>query len=360
MVHSLSEYVPLGQYTTLGVGGTARYFSVVKNLDELRSAWQFAQQTAKPAFVLGGGSNVLFVDGLLERTIIKPDFFGINYSQSNGEIFVTARAGESWDKLVLDTVSRGLSGLENLSGIPGTVGAAPVQNINCYGATVADVIDSVEVFDGGNQIIRTLKKEECHFDYRDSIFKRSGGVNMIVTAVTFRLARSSGANLTYRSASQSIEQYLSERGIDKPTSKDVREAILWARDNIGMLAGQYRSAGSFFKNTVISKRKFNQLFKQITGKHMTLHQQFSPWHWPLSDDREKVSTAFLLECSPYNKTTYGKKRIAGVGFSPKHSLSIVTEPGTSAEAVCSFVEMVTEQIKKQFDIDLEKEIVLVK
>jgi UDP-N-acetylmuramate dehydrogenase len=355
------QNVSLAPYTTLGVGGVAKYFVVVKDVEELRAAWRFAKQTATPPFILGGGSNLLIADGVIDRTVIKPELQGVVWRENStaSTTTLTVAAGEDWDALVATAVARGLAGLENLSGIPGTVGAAPVQNINAYGAAVADVVESVEVFDGDTEAVRTLTNAACQFEYRDSIFKQPAGKNLTVTAVTLRLAPAGHTNLVYRSASQSIGTYLAERGITEPTPSDVRDAVLWARGNIGMLAGQFRSAGSFFKNVIVSAEQFAILRHTVETTFPELSTQLSPWHWSLPDGREKISTAFLLECSPYNKRTYGTTRINGVGLSPKHSLSIVTEPNATATAVSDFVALVTEAVAELFGVTIESEVVCV-
>ena len=350
--------VPLAPYTTLKVGGVARNFVVVRDTKEVRAAYRQAPPTAMPPFILGAGSNVLISEGSLKRLVIKNEIKGISFEESiDGTVMVRAGAGAGWDELVETVVNRGLSGLENLSGIPGTVGAAPVQNINAYGATVADVITSVEVYDGVTDTYKTLSAAECHFGYRDSIFKQTDGKSLIVLFVTFKLTKSATVNISYRSSSQSIERYLSEKNITTPTAADVRTAVLQARSNIGMLLGQFRSAGSFFKNTVVSAKQF-ELVEAIVSKDFTdISERLTPWHWSLPTGEEKIATAFLLECSPYNKHTYGIKRFREVvGISPLHSLSIVTFAGATATDVQEFVEEIKHSIKSIFGVTLETEV----
>lgn len=354
----IQQNVPLAPYTTLQVGGVADYFVVVRDVEEVREALRFAQQIATPTFILGSGSNVLIDDGPLHRVVIKNEIKGISYESGvSGMVLVIAGAGESWDALVAETVSRGLSGLENLSGIPGTVGAAPVQNINAYGAAVADVIEVVEVYDGETDEFKTLSAAECRFGYRDSIFKQPDGKHLIVLNVTFRVAAESTVNLSYRSASQSVERFLAEKNITTPTVADVREAVLHVRSNIGMLLGQFNSAGSFFKNTVVSAAVFKTIEEIVERDFGVISERLTPWHWPLPTGEEKIATAFLLECSPYNKTTYGSKRFNGVvGLSPKHSLSIVTEPGATTSDVGAFVEEIKKSVADIFMVTLETEV----
>lgn len=352
--------VPLAPHTTLQVGGVAAYFHRLVKEDDLVALVGFAEENEVPVTVLGGGSNVLFADGRIERLMIKNELRGISFEEDkeSKSILVTAAAGEPWDAFVEMLVSRGLSGLENLSGIPGTVGAAPIQNINAYGAQVAEVIDSVRVFDPVILGFRSLNRMECQFGYRDSLFKSPAGARFIVTNVTFRLAPAGeDVNLSYRSASQSVEKYLREQGIAKPALLDIRNAILHVRSNIGMLEGQFRSAGSFFKNTIVSAEDFARIENIVKTQFAELHEKFSPWYWSLPDGKVKISTAFLMECSPYNKRTYGEKRWNGVvGLSPKHSLSVVTEEGATAAEVREFVTEIVTAVEKIFGVTIETEV----
>ena len=354
----VQKKISLADYTTLKVGGVARYFAVVKNVDELLEAVKFSDSQKIPIRVLGSGSNVLIADGELPYLFLKNELKGVTYKVvSEDKILVKASAGEPWDSFVADTVEKNLSGLENLSGVPGTVGASPIQNINCYGASVSETIKTVEVLNTENKKFFELSGEECKFGYRDSIFKHEAGANLIVTAVTFGLSTNRNKNLSYQSSSQSIEKYLANQGIVEPAVADIRQAVLQVRKNIGMLEGQFRSAGSFFKNTIVEKEVFSRIEKIVNDRYEDLDKKFTPWHWSLPDGREKISTAFLLECSPFNKTTYGVKRWRDVaGLSPLHSLSIVTEVDAKAEDVRDFAKLITDAIMEIFGISLESEV----
>jgi UDP-N-acetylenolpyruvoylglucosamine reductase len=166
------------------------------------------------------------------------------------------------------------------------------------------------------------------------------------------------AELSYESSAQSIARIIAERG-EVASPMTVRAAVLTARGNIGMLRGQYRSAGSFFKNTILDAADFKALEAIIARDHAEVSAKFTPWHWALPAGQVKVSTAFLLECTPYNKTTYGTERINGVGFSPKHSLSIVTEPDATAAAVREFAARVEAAVATQLGVQLEREVIYI-
>jgi UDP-N-acetylmuramate dehydrogenase len=271
---------------------------------------------------------------------------------------IAVMAGEGWDELVEYTTDKGWSGLENLSGIPGTVGAAPIQNINAYGASVADAVARVEIFDVVSNQKSTLTKNECLFGYRDSIFKQKEMKEKIVLSVTFSLQKTISKNISYKSSSQSVGKILAEKNILTPTPSDVRAAVLQARRRIGMLAGMYRSAGSFFKNTIVSNEEFATVLEIVERDFPELNKMFSPWYWQVDDQTVKLSTAFLLECSPYNKTTFGINRYRDVvGLSPKHSLSIVTESGATATDVQNFANEIISAVKNIFQITIESEVI---
>lgn len=354
----VEENVLLSSYTTLQVGGVADYFAVVKTVKELEEGLLFAPQTTTPPLILGGGSNVLISDKGYRGLVILNRIKGISSEVKKNDVLVTAAAGENWDDFVAYTANKGWSGLENLSGIPGTVGASPIQNINAYGVSVSDVIESVTVFNSRTKEINELSAEECCFSYRDSTFKKPENTSLIVTAVTFRLKLRGEKNLSYRSSSQSIQKYLTEKSITNPTVSNIREAVLRVRNNIGMLPGQVRSAGSFFKNTIVTNKEFEKIKDKVVKEFLEQDQALSPWYWP-SENGVKISTAFLMECSPYNKKSYGEKRKNGIGISPKHSLSIVTEPGATATDVHEFVKEIKKSILEIFGIKIETEVNLI-
>lgn len=361
MPKGIRQQISLAPYTTLQIGGVADYLCEVKSLEELEAACRWAQQTDIPILILGGGSNMLISDEGFRGLVIHMQTKGLTITvESDTEIRVRVEAGESWDSFVAYSVMQGWSGLENLSGIPGTVGASPVQNINAYGASVADTIVSVEAFDTDRGVVKNVAHAECQFGYRDSVFKQSVGSSYIVTAVTFRLVTAESTNLSYRSSSQSIARYLEEKNILTPTLADIREAVLYARRNIGMLEGMFRSAGSFFKNTIVSAEEFSNISQIVSINFLELSEKMSPWYWLLPSGDVKVSTAFLMECSPFNKETYGIKRWNEVvGLSPRHSLSIVTEDGANTSDVQEFAQEIISAVKNIFKVTIEPEVIFI-
>lgn len=361
MTLRMQEDIPLAPYTTMKIGGAARYFCEPETTRQIAEAVAFARAHDLPWVVLGGGSNVVIADRGIAGVVMRPRLCGIEQIYEKGEeVLIKAGAGESWDALVAMMVARGLWGLENLSGIPGTVGAAPIQNINAYGSSVADVIESVEVYHPMHDSLTTLAFDRCRFAYRDSMFKHEEGAEYIVTAVTFRLSPTPHAKTSYRSASNAMARHFDEKGITTPSLSDIRTAVLSIRQSIGMLEGQYQSAGSFFKNTILDAQQFKEVEETIEQKYPDIAARLRPWHWELSDGRVKVSTAFLMECTPYNKTAYAGKSFRGVvGISPRHSLSVINLGGATARDVQDFVVEITQTIADQFVITIEPEVLFI-
>lgn len=352
--------VVLAPYTTFRIGGQAEFFAIAKTESELTDLVIFANERGLPITVLGGGSNVLISDKGIKGLVIKVEIGGVEFNETGTsyDTIVTAGAGVSFDELVSETADKGLWGLENLSGIPGTVGGGVVQNINAYGVTIADLISEVSAFHLPSGVMRRFKADECGFEYRNSWFKKAGaGKDYVVVKVSLRLSSTKKLQAEYRSSSQSVDAYLKERSILEPTSSDLREAILHIRSRIGMLPGMYQSAGSFFKNPIIPKSDFKRVADIVQSEHAELSAKFEPWHWPVGEGEEKISAAFLMECTPYNKTDFAGKSYNGtVGISPVHTLSVVNQGGATASDMLVFVKKISDAIKEKFKINFESEV----
>jgi len=251
--------VHLKDLTTFRLGGPAEYTVDITNLDELREALLFAQKEHISFKVIGGGSNILAKDAGMKGLLIRNHIKGIKYTSEADYVFVSAGAGESWDALVADTVEKGLFGLENLSLIPGTVGASPIQNIGAYGVEVKKTIHSVEVYDVQESVITHFSNAECQFGYRDSIFKRPGGERYIVLRVTFRLKETGDTFIGYRD----LADYFVRIGIARATPAEVREAVIEIRTAKLPDTTKVGTAGSFFKNPVVTSEQFDELKKKF-------------------------------------------------------------------------------------------------
>lgn len=351
--------VPLAPLSSLGVGGSAAYLVRVDTAGQLGELPGRIARTGLPYYLLGGGTNTCFGDGELPLLVIKNELRGVRFEAVRpGRERVIAAAGEDWDALVAATASRGLSGFENLSGIPGTVGAAPIQNINAYGASVADTVVSVDAVSLTTGAPRTFSRAECAFSYRDSIFKQPAGQDYLVTSVTFELAHDPHPNLTYRSSSQSVAQVLALKVGDRtPTVSDIRDAILTVRRNIGMVAGVFHSAGSFFMNTIVSADSFARIHERVVAEFREQHERLSPWYWELPSGEVKIATAFLMECAGYSKTQYAAHPPSqGVGLSPLHTLSIINYGGATATDVRAFADEIVGAVFTTFGVEIVREV----
>ena len=355
---TIAENVPLAPHTTFGIGGTADFFAVIHTEAELQEAVTYAHERSLGVTVLGGGSNVLIADEGVRGLVIKNEIGGINYTETENHFLVTVGAGVEWDVLVEDTVSSGLWGLENLSAIPGTVGGGVVQNINAYGVTIAEVIVSVRAFHMPTKTFQIFTKEACAFAYRNSFFKEQGpGKEYVVTEVQCALSSDAVLRTEYKSASQSMEAYFVRNNITVPTPTDVRNAVIEVRTRIGMVQGAYKSAGSFFTNVILEAASFRKLEEVVEAKYPDIAGDLSPWHWPLPSGEEKVSAAFLMECTPFNKSAFmGKTFNETVGISPVHTLSLINVGGAKSVDVHAFAKQITDTVEKEFGVTLASEV----
>ena len=334
---TFEEHVPLAQFTTFKIGGPARYFCRVASEDALVEANRLAHEKKLPVFVLGGGSNILVSDAGFGGVVVKMEARGISYCDLDREVIVSVAAGELWDDLIDSTVKRGLFGLENLSAIPGTAGAAPVQNIGAYGAEVSQVIEKVRVYDTQSLAFLELGQADCHFRYRDSLFKRFKK-RYVITRVDFRLHRAGSVNLEY----QDLAQYFAASGISAPTLRQVREAVIavrWGKLPDGKLCG---TAGSYFKNPIVPR----QTFIDLKQKYPSL-----PGH-PEPDGRMKLPLGWILDqiCHARGLT------VGNVGTYEKQALVVVTKPGASAADVLNLTEEIMRRVQVATGLAIEPEV----
>ena len=253
MTPNIQKDVPLKDISTLHVGGVAEYFTTVDSLDELMTAVQWAKEGNHSMTVLGGGSNVVVSDSGMSGLVIKNEIVGISHEESENHVLVTAGAGVVFDDLVHYTVEHGWWGLENLSAIPGSVGATPIQNVGAYGVEVCDHIKTVGTFDVNSESEHTLDNDECNFSYRNSMFKTREGKRYIVTSVTFQLSKDPVPVLTYRD----LSVWFTDNS--HPTITEIREAVIAIRKKKFPDWKVVGTVGSFFKNPIISEAQFQRL-----------------------------------------------------------------------------------------------------
>jgi UDP-N-acetylmuramate dehydrogenase len=323
--------VPLAQLTTLGVGGPAERVIEVEDSAELVTAVREADEAGRPLLLLGGGSNLVAADRGWEGDVIAVRSRGIVHDDDR----MTVQAGEPWDDVVDHAVRRRLAGMEALSGIPGSTGATPVQNVGAYGQEVAQTITAVRVYDRAEKQERRLTPDDCGFGYRDSRLKREPG-RLVVLEVTFVLEQS---ELSGPLGYAELARRLGVEVGDRAPLDEVRNAVIELRRGKGMVLDpadpDSRSAGSFFTNPIVPA------IAAVDGCPT----------WPAEDGQVKLSAAWLVEHAGFGKGT----RDGRVGTSSRHSLALTTEPGATATELLAFADRVVTAVREQFGVTLTRE-----
>lgn len=339
----IRQFVQLAQFTTLRVGGPARWFTEIHNEQELIEALEFASRESLPVFILGGGSNLLISDAGFPGFVIRIDIRGIEWDEARGA--VTAGAGEPWDALVEAAVDRNLAGIECLSGIPGLVGGTPIQNVGAYGQEVSRTIHSVSVYDRKEGRFVELSNAECGFQYRASIFNTIERDRFIVLSVTFQLEPGGSPTLRY----PDLQRYFADRA-DTPSLMEVRRAVIEIRRSKGMVIDpgdpDCRSAGSFFKNPVVSLEKYNQLelkCRSLIGESVP--------YFHAGDGEVKIPAAWLIEKAGFAKG-YRRGRAA---ISSKHTLALINAGGATAAEILELAEEIRDRVAEVFGVRLHPE-----
>ncbi|MDP2587734.1 MAG: UDP-N-acetylmuramate dehydrogenase [bacterium] len=324
----IKKNYPLAGLTTLKVGGNADYYIEVRGSGELKAALEWGRTKKVPITTLGGGSNLVVSDVGFRGLVVHMRMRGIEGEVRGSRALLTAAAGEPWDAVVAYAVEHDWAGIENLSGIPGSMGGAVVQNINAYGQVMGDTVREVEAFNVLNGQIQRFNNAACKFAYRDSFFKHEALGTYILTAITLQLVVHGRVDSSYQSAQGSLSEQLGDQA---PTLKTMRETVLNTRNKKGhvLLQGfeHFRSVGSFFTNPIVSREIFERARATALERNAELEERLRPWFWELPGGRIKISAAFLIE---YTKFVKGYRRDA-VGISPRHILSLVTYPGATAE-----------------------------
>jgi UDP-N-acetylmuramate dehydrogenase len=372
----VQENIPLAPLTTLQVGGAARYFAELKHEDDLSEALDFAKTRSLPLFVLGGGSNLVIADSGWPGLVLKIAIGGITtpklQESAGNAVLFSVGAGVNWDDFVAHAISQNCAGIECLSGIPGSVGATPVQNVGAYGQEVADTIESVRAFDlktpelKENRIV-ILPKPACGFRYRSSIFNSSERGRYIILRVNYRLKRGGMPSLKYAD----LQKYFADLfpGRKRPPSlAEVRDAVRAIRESKGMLIvtgddefpdnmspdnespdNDSRSAGSFFKNPVLSEAELEDLGARAASKALKIPS------YPALDARHKVSAAWLVEHSGFSKGY----ALGNAGISHKHALAIINRGSAKASDIVALKDEIQKRVQQAWGVLLEPEPVFV-
>jgi UDP-N-acetylmuramate dehydrogenase len=356
---TIQENVPLAPLTTLQVGGPARYFAVARREDEVREGVEFAKARQLPLIVLGGGSNLIVADSGWPGLVLRVAMGGITSESARDAVLFSVGAGHDWDDFVAQTVAQNCAGIECLSGIPGSVGGTPVQNVGAYGQQVSDTIESVRALDRKQDRVVVLPNPACGFRYRSSIFNRSddnpageqgGQGRYIILRVNYRLKRGGAPNLKY----SDLQKHFAETETKTPPSlAAVREAVRQIRRGKGMLIvpgdEDSRSAGSFFKNPVLSEAQFEELAARARSKGLEIPC------YPALEAQRKVSAAWLVEHSGFGKGF----RLGRAGISSKHALALVNEGDASASDIIQLKDAIQQGVQREWEISLAPEPVFV-
>jgi len=361
----MQENVPLAPLTTLQVGGSARYFAELRREDEVREAVQFAKSHDPPLFVLGGGSNLVVADSGWPGLVLKIAIGGITtpeaHDAAGNTVLFSVGAGVNWDDFVAQAVTQNCAGVECLSGIPGSVGGTPVQNVGAYGQEVAETIESVRALDLRGQDpkadrIVVLPKPACRFRYRSSIFNTTERGRYIILRVNYRLKRGGAPNLKYTD----LQKHFAESGATRtqpskalPSLAEVRAAVLDIRRKKGMLIvpgdPDCRSAGSFFKNPILSAAQFKDVSERATAQGLEIPS------YPALDAQHKISAAWLVENSGFSKGY----ELGAAGISHKHALALINRGGAKASELVALKDEIQSGVQKTWGILLQPEPVFV-
>lgn len=330
----IQENIPLAEHTTFKIGGPAKFFCVVTDEAELIEALEFAKDKNLPTFILGGGSNVLFSDGGFPGLVVKMELKGISFA---GDL-ITAAADEIWDDLVNETVKNGFYGLENLSAIPGTVGAAPVQNIGAYGSEVSKTIESVRALDTEKMEFINLSNADCAFAYRDSIFKCRRG-RYVIVKVIFKLAKNGQVDIGYKDLASHFA------GKVLPTLEEVRKAVIDIRRSKFPDWKLWGTAGSFFKNPIISAKRYADLKKKYPDLP----------GFPEENGLIKISLGWILDkvCA-VKGLNFGKAKVF-----ENQAMVVMAKPGAKAGDVVNLTNEIKKIVKEKTGLEIEAEVELV-
>jgi UDP-N-acetylmuramate dehydrogenase len=344
---NIRENIPLAPLTTFRVGGPARHYVEARSSEEVLQAVNTARAHNWRLFILGGGSNLVVADTGFPGLVLRIAITGIDDRMEDGKRIFEVGAGEDWDKLVAHAVARDCAGVECLSGIPGTVGGTPVQNVGAYGQEVADTISEVQVFDMQRGVIRDICAEACGFGYRTSIFNTSERGRFVVLKVSYALVPGGVPTLEYADLKK---HFAAHAGL--PTLAEMREAVRQIRHSKAMLIVEgdpdCRSAGSFFKNPIVDAVTDGRIQQLAAERSLTPPRFATP-------EGTKLSAAWLVEQSGMKKG-YTK---GAVGISSKHTLAIVNRGGAQAAEIVALKNEIQQRVRDAWGIELHPEPVFV-
>ena len=329
--------ISLKQYTTMKLGGEARYMATADSASDVVSLYRNARKENLPIFVLGGGSNVITHDEVFEGIVLLNKIKGFEIISENDETTdVKIGAGEVWDEVVEKAIGLGLQGIEAMSGIPGTAGAAPVQNVGAYGQEIADTLISLEAYDSKTDTIVTISADECDFSYRNSIFRDKEKGRYCILNITLRLNKAEPKPPYYAS----LQKYIDENDIREVNLSVIRVAVLNIRSEKLPDPVELPSAGSFFKNALVEKWKLEELQKEYSDIP----------NYAMSDGRYKIPTGWLID-----KAGLRGYRSHGMRVYEKNALVLVNDSATGYDDLAAIREEIVQIVFDKFGIKIEQE-----
>ncbi|HEV2486448.1 MAG TPA: UDP-N-acetylmuramate dehydrogenase [Terracidiphilus sp.] len=342
------ENQPLAPFTTFGIGGPARWFVEAASEDEIAEAATWAEKRRAELFVLGGGSNLLVSDRGFDGLVLHVGLRGTETEEDSRQRIYRVAAGEDWDGFVERVVEENCAGVECLAGIPGTVGGTPVQNVGAYGQDVASAIELVRAFDLEQHAFVEFTAAECAFEYRRSRFNSIDRGRYIVTRVDYRLTPGGAPTLRYADLQRAIQEGREDGA--EPGLTDVAAGVRRVRLSKGMLLvegdADCRSAGSFFKNPVVTKERVQEI-AQTSAKQ--------PPRFPAGQGQVKLPAAWLIEQSGFPKGF----ALGAAGISSRHTLALINRGGATAEEIIALASEIAAAVEAQFGISLDMEPVMV-
>ena len=332
----IQEHTDLFPVNTFGIHSNARYFARFKSVNDLKQLLNKRPDTA-PILILGGGSNILLTKDF-NGLVLKNELTGIEViSENENEVLVKAGAGEIWHDFVIHCIEKGFAGLENLSLIPGSVGASPMQNIGAYGVEIKDVFHSLEAYHIESGEIHTFDKEACEFGYRESVFKRKLKDQYVILNVTYRLKKKPSLNTSYGA----IESELKNMGITTPTIRDISNAVIAIRSSKLPDPKKIGNAGSFFKNPVVEQSVVDEILKNNPD---------AP-NYPAEPGKRKLAAGWLIEQAGWKGKTFDN-----FGVHKLQALVLVNYGGATGEQVFQLSSDIIKDVEEKFGVTLEPEV----
>ncbi len=341
--------VPLAKYTSIGLGGPAKYFFRASSLEELVDAVRLSREMKIRHLIIGGGTNIVFSDDGFDGLVIRNEFTGITIDESKDHIVVSANSGENWDELVKKSVSMKLTGIECLSGIPGTTGATPVQNVGAYGQEVSDTIVTVHAVDLKSYELVMINNRNCKFSYRFSRFKGRDKGKYFIYKIDYKLSKKDEPVIKYEELNNALTFELT--GFEDLSRADkikaIRKKVVEIRKRKSMVIDKKdpdsKSCGSFFTNPVVTLRQFEKLREEN-------YPELNEARYHQDGTMVKIPAAWLVENAGFRKGY----EIRGAAISSKHTLALVNK-GTTSKDLINLSEEIISSVKEKFGILLQRE-----